>query len=138
MDDQLPPPMPDPWTCLQSQPHKRPWTHTGLLAQEFLRDRRAERRWRVFFRLIWLGVAVFLVYGIWAQGKHVSTTAAPHTALVEVRGEIAADTEASAELLLSACAMPSKTSMPRPWCFASTRPAAAPCRRASSTTRSRG
>ena len=103
MDDQLPPPMPDPVDVPAKPATQAAVDPTlALLAQEFLRDRRAERRWRVFFRLIWLGVAVFLVYGIWAQGKHVSTTAAPHTALVEVRGEIAADTEASAELLLSA------------------------------------
>ncbi|MEO3693359.1 S49 family peptidase [Roseateles paludis] len=106
MDDQLPPPMPDPVDVpAKPAPSATPAAvdpALALLAQEFLRDRRAERRWRVFFRLMWLGVAVFLVYGIWAQGKHVATTAAPHTALVEVRGEIASDTEASAELLLSA------------------------------------
>jgi hypothetical protein len=35
--------------------------------------------------------------GLFAQRNHVATSTKPHTALVEVRGEIAADTEASAE-----------------------------------------
>ncbi|MCF8205414.1 MAG: S49 family peptidase [Methylotenera sp.] len=72
------------------------------LAREFLRERRAERRWRVVFRLFWLLLAGALVYSLWTQGRHVAPTTAPHTALVEVRGEIAVDTEASAELLLAA------------------------------------
>nr|WP_241517015.1 S49 family peptidase [Roseateles puraquae] len=72
------------------------------LAREFLRERRAERRWRVVFRLFWLLLAGALVYSLWMQGRHVAPSTTPHTALVEVRGEIAADTEASAELLLAA------------------------------------
>ncbi|MFT7771979.1 MAG: S49 family peptidase [Roseateles sp.] len=71
------------------------------LARDFLRDRRAERRWRTTFRLFWLVLAALLVYSLW-QGRHMTPTATPHTALVEVRGEIAADSEASAELLLAA------------------------------------
>ncbi|MEE9476501.1 MAG: S49 family peptidase, partial [Roseateles sp.] len=72
------------------------------LARDFLRERRAERRWRVFFRLFWLTLAGLLVYSLWAQGRHVTPTTTPHTALVEVRGEIAADTEASAEQIVAA------------------------------------
>ena len=54
----------------------------------------------------------------------------PHTALVEVRGEIAADTEASAENLVAALKQRLRgRAARRPWCCASTRPAAARCRR---------
>jgi len=72
------------------------------LAVELLRERRTERRWRVAFRLAWLGLAL-TVLGVWWAGRmHISATSTPHTALVEVRGTIDADTEASAEVLLGA------------------------------------
>lgn len=72
------------------------------LARDFLRERRAERRWRNLFRLFWLGLAALLVYSLWLQTRHVTPSAEPHTALIDVRGEIAADSDASAELLLAA------------------------------------
>ena len=73
-----------------------------LLAGELLRDRRAERRWRVFFRLAWLGLALAVAWALFAKQVHVAAPTAPHTALLEIRGEIAMDTEASADLLVSA------------------------------------
>ena len=100
-DDTLPPPMQEP----VGVPPPAPVLNETLLAQlarDFLRERRAERRWRTVFRVFWLLLAALLVYSMWLQGRHVTTTTAPHTALIEVRGEIAADTEASAELLLAA------------------------------------
>jgi protease-4 len=71
------------------------------LTSELLRDRRSERRWRVFFRLAWLGLFLFVVWAIMAQRGHGTTPTGPHTALIEVRGEIAADAESSAEHLMS-------------------------------------
>jgi protease-4 len=85
-----------------------PATPAGLesridqLAGELLRDRRTERRWRVFFRLAWLGLALAVAWALFAKQVHVSAPTAPHTALLEIRGEIAMDTEASADLLVSA------------------------------------
>ena len=71
------------------------------LARELMRERRTERRWRIFFRLAWLGLVLALVWSGWSQRSYHSTPSGPHTALVEVRGEIAMDTEASAEQVLS-------------------------------------
>jgi protease IV len=71
------------------------------LARELLHDRRSERRWRIFFRLAWLGLALLLVYALLAGRGRPSAPSGPHTALVELRGEIAADSEASAENLVS-------------------------------------
>jgi protease-4 len=71
------------------------------VAQQLLADRRSERRWRVFFRLAWLGIVLALLWGLFVARDHVSATGTPHTALVEVRGEIAADTEASAERIVA-------------------------------------
>ena len=72
------------------------------LAAEWVKEQRADRRWRVFFRLAWLGLVAVVVLGVVFQRSHVGSSVAPHTALIEVRGEIAADTEASAEALLGA------------------------------------
>jgi protease-4 len=73
------------------------------LAAELLRERRAERRWRIFFRLAWLGLALAVAWGLLAQrARHVTAPTTPHTALVEVRGEIGPEGEASAELLVTA------------------------------------
>jgi len=72
------------------------------VAGELLRQQRTDRRWRVFFRLAWLLFFVTLLWLLFAaRGPH-SAPSTPHTALVEVRGEIALDTEASAELLVGA------------------------------------
>jgi protease IV len=91
-DDPTPPPAPPPAPV-------RPAFDATLetVARELMRDRRSERRWRVFFRLAWLGVVLALLWGLFVARNHVTTPTGPHTALVEVRGEIAPDTEASAE-----------------------------------------
>ena len=69
-------------------------------ARDYLRDRRSERRWRLFFRWMWLLLMVALVFAIFAS-RHASTTpTGPHTALIEVHGEIADGAQASAENLL--------------------------------------
>jgi protease-4 len=72
------------------------------VSSELLRDRRSARRWNLVLRLGWFGLVLAIVWGLSTQrGSHPAAPAGPHTALVEVRGEIAADTEASAELLVS-------------------------------------
>jgi protease-4 len=72
------------------------------MARELLQDRKAERRWRTFFRLAWLGLAAALLWAGFAHRIAPTAPTTPHTALVELRGEISADGEASAEALVSA------------------------------------
>lgn len=72
------------------------------IARELLLQQRSERRWRVFFRLAWLGLAIAVAFALFADRIGPAAPSTPHTALVEVRGEIALDSEASAELLISA------------------------------------
>ena len=72
------------------------------VAREFLRERRNERRWRIFFRLAWMGLLLLVIWATFVSRSHVNTATGPHTALVEVRGEIAAESEASAEGLVAA------------------------------------
>ncbi len=92
-EDELPVPPPAP----AQRPTPLAWD-SGLekFAVAYLADRRSERRWRLFFRLAWLGVFVVLAWLLFASRNHVSAPSGPHTALIEVRGEIAVDTEASA------------------------------------------
>jgi protease IV len=71
------------------------------LAEDLLRERRAERRWRLFSRLFWLTVAVLIVTAMFASRGRVAAPSGPHTAMVEVRGEIASDSDASAEILMA-------------------------------------
>ena len=81
---------------------RREWdTVAEQVARDYFRDRRSERRWRWFTRLTWMLLLLGLFYlfvlsrGL-ADGPH-----GPHTALIEVRGEIGADGEASAENLVA-------------------------------------
>jgi protease IV len=72
------------------------------VAFSLLRERRNEQRWRVFFRLAWLGIVLAVLWAVFVARNHVNVPAGPHTALIEVRGEIAADGEASADGLVAA------------------------------------
>jgi protease-4 len=74
----------------------------AAFAKDYLADRRTERRWRVFFRLLWIGLFAVLFWATLNARNHAAAPSGPHTALVEVRGEIAADGEASAEVLVAA------------------------------------
>jgi protease-4 len=79
------------------------WQRTvEQLARDYLKDRRSDRRWRVFFRLGWLLIGLLIVWAAFAARSIGETPTGPHTALIEIRGEIAADSEASAENLIPA------------------------------------
>ena len=91
-------------TPASPNPAPRSAIESGLeqVARELLRDRRSEARWRLFFRLAWLALAVALAWGLTSQHLRGAAATRPHTALVEVRGEISAEGEASAENLVAA------------------------------------
>ena len=72
------------------------------VARALLRERRNEQRWRSFFRLAWLGVVLAVLWASFVARNRVNAPSGPHTALVEVRGEIAAGSEANAEDLMAA------------------------------------
>ena len=59
-------------------------------------------RWRLAFRILWMLIIVMFLWSLVVARKSANVPSGPHTALVEVRGEIASDTEASAERLVSA------------------------------------
>jgi protease IV len=70
------------------------------LAQANLKEARAKRRWSIFFRLVWLALAlsVFAYFMGWiGHGASSNDSVGRHTALVKLEGEIADNGKASAE-----------------------------------------
>lgn len=72
------------------------------LAFAALEEQRAARRWKIISRLSWLAVFLLLLWLFSGLGGRGTTPSLHHTALVEIRGEIAADSEANADLVISA------------------------------------
>ena len=75
------------------------------LAASALQEQRRARRWSIFFRLAllaYLTPVVLAFLGLWAPGGLKSSSLMRHTALVEVKGEIEAGGENSAEAIIAA------------------------------------
>ena len=63
-----------------------------------LREQRDARRWRIFFRLIWVLILLALIAALWGGGKGADKAmSSKHTGLVSLRGVIDAEGDASAE-----------------------------------------
>ncbi len=71
------------------------------LARELLQDRRRERRWRIFFRWVWLGLGLLAMLAVFNSKHEASNTTEPHTAVVQIHGEIALESEANADTLIT-------------------------------------
>jgi protease-4 len=80
------------------------WERSTLekLAFATLAEQKTARRWRVFVRLAWLTFFVVMAWLLLYRGTAVTDKSLPHTAVVEIKGEIAAGGDASAELIVSA------------------------------------
>jgi protease-4 len=79
------------------------WERATLekLAMATLIEQRQARRWRNGIRIAWLVFVVLLVGFGWERGGAPADVSKPHTAVIEIKGEIAAGGEASAELVIS-------------------------------------
>ena len=80
------------------------WERTTLekLAFGLLVEQRSARRWRNGIRLAWLAFFLVLAWAAMDRGGAVSDVSRPHTAVVEIKGEIASGGEASADQVVSA------------------------------------
>ena len=80
------------------------WERVTLerLAFASLDEQRATRRWKTFVRLSWLAFFIFLVWLGLHRSAAVSDVSTPHTAVVEIKGEMAAGADASAEFVNAA------------------------------------
>lgn len=122
-------------------PNGTGWERSVLekLAFAALNEQRAARRWRIFTRLCWL---VFFGVLVWTlMSSEMATTAsksAPHTAVVDIKGEIASGADASAEYVVAALRSAFEDEGSRGVVLLINSPGGSRCRPASSMTRSCG
>lgn len=81
-----------------------PWERSAMerLAFATLQEQRTARRWRIGLRLAWLAFFIALAWVLLARTSTPMSPSTPHTALIEVRGEISAGSDASAEAVNTA------------------------------------
>ncbi|HNW02129.1 MAG TPA: S49 family peptidase [Burkholderiaceae bacterium] len=80
------------------------WERSALekLAFAALDEQRATRRWRTFVRLAWLAFFIFVAWAVMSRNGPSADVSSPHTAVVQIKGEIASGAEASAEFVVAA------------------------------------
>ena len=80
------------------------WERATLekLAYASLNEQKATRRWKTFVRMSWLIFFIVIAWLALHRGTPASSATAPHTAVVEIKGEIAAGSDASAEFVNAA------------------------------------
>ncbi|MEQ6433906.1 S49 family peptidase [Comamonas sp. w2-DMI] len=67
-----------------------------------IKEQRAARRWRFWGRLLWSVVVLLALWLIFFKDATTTTSTSAHTAVVEIKGEIASGSNASAELIVAA------------------------------------
>jgi protease-4 len=70
-----------------------------VLAQ--ISEQRAARRWKMLMRLLWLAIIGAVIWFVYKADSMSAPITTPHTAVIEIRGEIASGAEASAENVLA-------------------------------------
>jgi protease-4 len=67
-----------------------------------IKEQRAARRWRFWGRLLWSVLVLLALWMLFFKEVSTTTSSSPHTAVVEIKGEIASGANASAELIVAA------------------------------------
>jgi protease-4 len=80
------------------------WERVTLekLAFAAVNEQKATRRWKTFVRLSWLAFFIVLVWMALHRGTPAGGATVAHTAVVEIKGEISAGADASAEFINAA------------------------------------
>ena len=76
----------------------------GALLFATIEEQKTARRWRAFVRLAWLAFFIFLIWALSSRGSVGADKLTPHTAVIEIQGEIDSGAEASAEFVIVAAA----------------------------------
>jgi protease-4 len=66
-----------------------------------LQEQRRARRWRTFVRLAWLAFFVALFWALLHRGSPSTDKTGPHTAVIEIKGEISSGSDSSAEAVVA-------------------------------------
>jgi len=72
------------------------------LVQSNLKEQKASRRWKVGLRLGWLLFWLVVLWQVFSHNQTSTSITRPHTALVNIKGEIADGADASAENVVAA------------------------------------
>jgi len=80
------------------------WERKALtdLVQANIQEQQSARRWKVGLRLAWLLFWVIAMWQVLSHNQTASSITTPHTALVNIKGEIADGSDASAENIVAA------------------------------------
>ena len=80
------------------------WERSVLekLAFAALEEQRASRRWKLIGRVTWLLIFILVAWIGFGLGGPAKNTSGPHTAVIEIKGEIASGADASADLVVAA------------------------------------
>ncbi|MDP2759881.1 MAG: S49 family peptidase [Sideroxyarcus sp.] len=80
------------------------WERSVLekLAMSAIQEQRRARRWGIFFKALTFGYLFFLLFMVmgWASDKGDGLSGGKHTALIDINGVIASDSEANADNLI--------------------------------------
>ena len=66
-----------------------------------IKEQQSARRWKTFMRLLWLAIFGAIAWFVYSTDNVSTSISTPHTAVIEIRGEIASGAEASAVNVLS-------------------------------------
>jgi len=80
------------------------WERKALtdLVQANIQEQQSARRWKVGLRLAWLLFWVLVMWQVLSHNQTASSITTPHTALVNIKGEIADGSDSSAENIVAA------------------------------------
>ncbi|HEX2548098.1 MAG TPA: S49 family peptidase [Ramlibacter sp.] len=111
-DNDLPPPgppaapasTPTPAPTAAARAAEAGWERATMEKLLFatLEEQKAARRWRAFVRMAWLAFFIFLIWTLTFRGGSSGDKLAPHTAVIQIEGEIGPKSEASAEFVIAA------------------------------------
>ncbi|QHI98051.1 S49 family peptidase [Xylophilus rhododendri] len=96
-----PPPPPPPPPVGRRASDSQNWERNTLekLAFSAIAEQRAARRWKNFVRISWLVIILVAGWMLLHRAQPSSAKTTPHTAVIDIKGEIADGAEASAEFV---------------------------------------
>ena len=98
----LPPPAPAPAPAAQATPPNWERATFERLMFATIAEQRTARRWRTVRSLAWLLFFVIILWALTHRNTSATDKSAAHTAVIEIKGEIASGGDASAESVVAA------------------------------------